>query len=54
MKCTRVLRRVTSGTFRYKAASSRARLSAFPLTYQLLVKFIFLNYLRADRLVDRL
>src|SRR5215467_4899549 len=30
MKCMRVLRRVTSGAFRYSSANSRARLSAVP------------------------
>ena len=30
MKCTRVLRRVTSGAFKYNSANSRARLSAVP------------------------
>src|SRR5947209_7329448 len=30
MKCTRVLRRVTSGAFKYSLANSRARLSALP------------------------
>src|SRR5438128_8266261 len=30
MKCTRVLRRVTSGAFKYNLANSRARLSALP------------------------
>jgi hypothetical protein len=28
MKCTRVLRRVTSGAFKYCSANSRARLAA--------------------------
>ena len=30
MKCTRVLRRVTSGALKYNSANSRARLSALP------------------------
>src|ERR1700680_229483 len=30
MKCTRVLRRVTSGAFKYNLANSRARGSALP------------------------
>ena len=31
MKCTRVLRRVTSGVFTYSSTNSRARLSAYRL-----------------------
>src|SRR5580700_10074206 len=33
MKCTRVLRRVTSGAFKYSSANSRARLSRLPELY---------------------
>ena len=35
MKCTRVLRRVTSGAFKYCSANSRARLSSLPVWHYL-------------------